>query len=360
MRICICGGGGLGHTCAGVLSSHEDVEVLLYTKHSSQWQRDFKVNTPDATVINGHLASISDRPEDVIPQADMVFLCLPAFLVEKTLLEIRPYLTSRAIVGAVVGNSGFVLFCHKHLPSSTKLFAFQRVPYVSRVVEYGRSANLLGYHAKLLIATENIPDREAFCDEITRLFKTPTELADSFYEVTLSNSNPIIHTGRLYTMWHNWNGRPFDRNTLFYHEWTDEASELEIAMDSELFALLSVLNVNTRHLPTLLDHYEATDAASMTAKLRSIQSLSTILSPMVQTGGGGWIPDFSSRYFIEDFPYGLKMIHDLSIQHNLKCPKISEVLDWGMTKNKNLTYNLPLASHLNERSRAQRGQAALM
>ena len=34
MRICICGGGGLGHTCAGVLSSHKDVEVSLYTNPS--------------------------------------------------------------------------------------------------------------------------------------------------------------------------------------------------------------------------------------------------------------------------------------------------------------------------------------
>ena len=31
MKICICGGGGLGHTCAGVLSSHPDVEVFLFT-----------------------------------------------------------------------------------------------------------------------------------------------------------------------------------------------------------------------------------------------------------------------------------------------------------------------------------------
>ena len=48
MRICICGGGSLGHVCAGVLSSHKDCSVNLYTNHPQQWKHDITI-----TDING-------------------------------------------------------------------------------------------------------------------------------------------------------------------------------------------------------------------------------------------------------------------------------------------------------------------
>lgn len=327
-KICICGGGGLGHTCAAVLSYKQDIEVSLYTQRPEQWQHTFLVHTPNGKDLHGHLAHISSKPQDIIPQADMVLLCLPAFLVEQTLKTIRLYLRKDTIVGAIVGNSGFFIFCHNLLPVTTPLFAFQRVPFISRVINYGKEASLLGYKDQLLIATENIPDNAFFCREMAYLFDTPTELLSSFYEVTLSNSNPILHTGRLYTLWKDWDGMPYPQCPLFYHDWTDEASALEIEMDNEFFALLAALRVNTQHIDTLLHHYEATDASSMTAKLRSIESLSAIPSPMKQVQSG-WIPDFTSRYFTEDFPFGLRFIYELAHQHHIPCPNIDKVYTWG-------------------------------
>ncbi len=334
MRIVICGGGGLGHTCSAVLSTHQDVFVDMLTNRPERWNHEFCINTPDKGTIIGKIDRISSNPEIIVPEADIVLLCLPAFLIEETIIKIRPYLRTKTSVGAVFGCTGFFLFAHKHLPHNTKLFSLQRVPYIARVVEYGKVANLLGYRDKLIMAVENIEQKERFRKQFEEFFWEPVELCDSFYEVTLSNSNPILHTGRLYTMWKDWNGTPFDRCSLFYHEWTVEASQLEIDMDREFFSLLDALNVKTTHIETLLEHYESTDAASMTAKLRSIKSISTILSPMKQVVGG-WIPDFSSRYFIEDFPYGLKNIYDLATKNKVKCPNISRVLDWGMSKTNN-------------------------
>ena len=328
MRICICGGGGLGHTCAGVLSNRKDVTVDLLTSRPKQWNHQFLVNIPEGKTLTGKLEVISDQAEDVIPSADIVFLCLPAFLVEKVILEIKPYLKKDTIVGAVFGCTGFFLFAHQHLPSYTKLFALQRVPYISRVVEYGKEANLLGYRDKLILAVENLNERENFRKQVEKLLGEEIELADSFYEVTLSNSNPILHTGRLYTMWKEWDGKPFSRCILFYREWTLEASSLEIEMDKEFFSLLKVLNVSTKHIKTLLEHYEATDAAGMTKKLRSIESLSTIQAPMKEVAEG-WIPDFSSRYFTEDFPYGLALIHKLAHEKGVPTPTIDKVYEWG-------------------------------
>lgn len=331
MRICVCGGGGLGHTCAGVLSNRPGVVVDMLTNHPEKWNHEFVVNMPDCSNVIGKLDVVTSNPKDVIPYADLIFFCLPAFMVEEEVLKIKPYLQKNTTVGAVVGNTGFFIYSHQHLPKGSKLFSFQRVPYVSRVVEYGKEANLLGYRDKLIMAVENIEDKESFRYQVEDLFGEETELADSYYEVTLSNSNPILHTGRLYTMWKDWNGKPFDRCSLFYKEWTEEASQLEIEMDKEFFTLLKKLNVSTKHIETLLDHYESRNAKEMTAKLQSIVSLSTILSPMKRIDNG-WIPDFKSRYFTEDFPFGLKTIFDLAKQNHVVCPNIERVYVWGSSK----------------------------
>lgn len=330
MVITVFGGGGLGHTCAGMLSQHSDVRVNMLTSKVDLWHKTFDLNTPNG-VLKGRLNCIADKAEDVIPQSDMVLLCLPAFMVEKAIVAIKPWLSVRTLVGTVVSSSGFFLFCHKLLSQNIPLFGFQRVPYISRIVEYGRSANLLGFRDELIVATENIADKEDFAGLCQKLFAEKVRFADSFYEVTLSNSNPILHTGRLYTMWKNWDGKPVSRCPLFYKEWTKEASEIEIKMDEEFFALLHALHVKTDNIDTLLEHYEARNAEEMTKKLQSIQALSAIQSPMKKTDEG-WVPDFGSRYFTEDFPFGLKAIHDLAHRENVSCPYIDQVYQWGMSR----------------------------
>lgn len=336
-KICICGGGGLGHTCAAVLSSHPDVEVMMYTQHPDRWNHDFTVDDPEGKHIQGRLSIISNLPQEVIPHADIVLLCLPAFLVESTLITIQPFLSTNAIVGSVVGNTGFFIFAHQIFHNtSIGLFAFQRVPYISRVIEYGKRAALLGYKDELLMAAENIEDTHNFSLWISSLFRTTTNTVNSFYEVTLSNSNPILHTGRLYSMWKDWKGEAYLHNPLFYHDWTDEASQILLDMDKEFFELLDKLGVSSTHIRTLLAHYEVQDAASLTQKLKSIPSFANILSPMQHTDKG-WIPDTTNRYFTEDFPFGLRFIYELAHQHNSPCPTIDKVYHWGtnlIAKNK--------------------------
>ena len=39
MKICICGGGSLGHVCAGVMASQEDVELNILSGHPDRGKR---------------------------------------------------------------------------------------------------------------------------------------------------------------------------------------------------------------------------------------------------------------------------------------------------------------------------------
>ena len=126
-------------------------------------------------------------------------------------------------------------------------------------------------------------------------------------------------------------GRIYPRMQLFYEEWTEAAADLYIKMDEEFFRLLDRLPVTKGFLPTVLDYYESVDAKSLASKLSSIQGFKGISSPMIETSNG-WIADYSSRYFTEDFPYGLKYIWKLAHENHILCPNIDKVYEWGMSK----------------------------
>lgn len=329
-KVCICGGGSLGHVCAGVLSSQNDVDVNIYTQQPEKWSANINITDLNGKKYSGHLSVISNNPKDAVYGCDIVFLCLPGFAIEDTLLSIKDYI-GNAFVGSIVCSTGFFFAAHKILEEDVKLFGFQRTPFIARTLQYGHSANLLGYKNEVAIATENISNRESFRKLVEKLWITPTKLLNSHYEVSLTNSNPILHTGRLYSMWKNWNGEIYDHNILFYKEWTIDSSKILIEMDSEFAMLLDKLPVAKGTIPSLLEYYESNDAESLCNKIRSIPAFQSITSPMKGVYGG-WIPDFSSRYFTEDFPYGLFFIHKLAHENNILCPTIDKVFEWGISK----------------------------
>lgn len=330
IRICICGGGSLGHVCAGVLSSQPDVEVNIFTQHPEKWSHQLSVTDLAGKVYQGNVRTVSKKASEALDGCSIVFLCLPGYAIKSTLLSIKPFV-GEALVGSIVSNTGFFFAAHEVLGEKAGLFGFQRTPFIGRTENYGHSAFLLGYKKEVAIATENINDTERFRRMAEKLWITPVKLLGSHFEVSLSNSNPILHTGRLYSMWKDWNGEEYDHNILFYKEWTVEASEILIEMDNEFMRLLDTLQVTKGSIPSLLEYYESNDAESLCEKIKSIQAFQNISSPMKQAGKG-WIPDFSSRYFTEDFPYGLAIIHRLAHEKGIFCPTIDKVFDWGMSK----------------------------
>ena len=333
-RICLCGGGSLGHVIAAWLSAKGTAEVSILTGSPDKWNKEINVFLPESEVLTGRLTSVSGNPEEVISDADVVLFCYPGFMIASELERIKPYLKRDAYVGSVFSSTGFFFEALRILSPSQPLWGFQRVPFICRVQEYGSSARLLGYKPCYHIAVENVPDEQKrkFADMISEWFERPVHLLKNYYEASLTNSNPLLHTSRLYTMFGRENeGRVYPRMINFYEDWTVEAADVLIKMDREFFELLKVLPVTEGYLPPILEYYESHDAQSLAAKLSSIAGFKGITSPMIQTEGG-WIPDFKSRYFTEDFPYGLKYIWQLAHAYNISTPVIDEVYQWGISK----------------------------
>lgn len=328
MNICICGGGNLGHVISGYLGAKPDVNVGILTRHPGRWGRQIEVTLPNGSSLIGNLGIVTADAAMVIPQADIVLFCLPGMYIHSEIEKIKPFLKSNTVVGTVVSSTGFFFQAHELIPKQP-IFGFQRVPFIARTEQYGHKACLLGFKSELKVVIEHTAHAEALRCELERLFDTPVGLLNSFYEVSLSNSNPLLHTSRLYSMWKDWHtGVFYPRQSLFYEEWTPEAAQLYIDMDKEFQHLLRALGVDKDSIPPVLEYYESNDALSLCAKIRSIQAFKGIMSPMIEMPQG-WIPDIHSRYFTEDFGYGLSFIHKLGAQSDIAMPNIDKVFIWG-------------------------------
>ena len=89
-RICICGGGALGHVIASWISGHHHVRVNILTNHPEKWDHHIIVDTPDGEVLQGEIDLISQDAKEVIPSSHIVLLCLPGFLIQEELERIKP------------------------------------------------------------------------------------------------------------------------------------------------------------------------------------------------------------------------------------------------------------------------------
>jgi beta-galactosidase len=123
-------------------------------------------------------------------------------------------------------------------------------------------------------------------------------------------------------------GKTYHEIPGFYNSWDEESSELLIACDNEFQQILKALPVRIEPIPTLLEYYDSYDARSLTRKIRSIIAFKHISAPMEKTEKG-FLPDFKSRYFTEDFPFGLLIIKSIAEVLNICTPNIDKILLWG-------------------------------
>lgn len=65
MKICICGGGSLGHVCTGVIASHKNVELNISSGHPESWQRTITLTDINGKQFVANINKISSNLEEV-------------------------------------------------------------------------------------------------------------------------------------------------------------------------------------------------------------------------------------------------------------------------------------------------------
>lgn len=330
MNICIVGGGHIGTTLLCYIKhTYPGYRVSLFTRKPEHFAETIKCNDIEGGFSYGVKPDcISNDAKAAAGNADIVFVALPHFAVEKAFSDIAPYVSERAMIGVLPGGGGCEFFFGKYFDHNKTLFGFQRVPFTAKVQEYGKETNLKSWKPFSVVGTLQRSRIDEACELIEKC-GLKTEKASNFLEVALTPTNPILHTSRTYELFGQYDrNHKFDQKSRFYVGWTDAASETLFSMDNELHTLLDTMqNIDTSAIKRLSEHYESPTIPLMTAKINSIATFQSVYAPMKEEDGK-YVADTDSRMFTEDFPWGLLVIRSYFGYFGLQAPTMDKLLNW--------------------------------
>lgn len=329
MNITVIGGGNIGTLMAAEFAAKKH-NVTVYTPKVEKWSRQLIVYNPQREVLmESCISCVTDCMETAVKDADYIWIVLPAFLFSDIAQKMLPYVQKGQKIGVVPGSGGAEFAFGPLMKKGCVLFGLQRVHSIARLKQYGKSVYMLGRKSSLQLAAIPAKEAAAIGKEVEELFDIPTEVLPNYLCVTLTPSNPILHTTRLYSMFRQYNGETvYERNILFYEEWDDASSEILFACDDELQQICQRLErLDLTSVQSLPVYYESPTVEAMTKKISNIPAFKGLLSPMKQVADG-WKPDFDSRYFQADFLFGLKIIKEIGQLAGVKTPHIDLVWDW--------------------------------
>lgn len=327
-KITVIGGGNIGtqFACQCAAKGHE---VTVFSSRPEAYDGTLEIVDEFGRVTTGRLRKVTDSLQEAASDSRILFVTYPAFRLRKLAEELLPYVTKDMTIVVLPGTGGAEFAFGDCVRAGATLCGLQRVPGVARLERYGKRVRCEGLRSQLYLAAIPHARAQDLAAFMANLWDIPCAVLPNYLSVTLTPSNPILHTARLRTLFRDYHqGVRYPENPLFYGQWDDASSELLLACDGELQGLCRRLDrLDLSNVRSLRFHYESETVQEMTRKLCSIRSLHDLASPMKQVDGG-WVPDFGSRYFTADFPYGLAIIEELGTMLSAKIPNICQTMDW--------------------------------
>ncbi|HEY2777903.1 MAG TPA: NAD/NADP octopine/nopaline dehydrogenase family protein [Gaiellaceae bacterium] len=350
--LAICGGGNAGHALAVVASATFDGDIVWLVR-SEERANLYRAATGEGLrssgVITGHadrLRTVSSDPQQVIPDADIVVIAVPAFAHRPVLLQIAPYLKDDVLVGCAPARGGFEFEASSLIgglaPAGNRvLFGLQTLPWSTRIVEAGRLVNFGAEKASVLMATLPAAAAPATAERLTQLFGMAIAPTSSFLDMTLGNPGQHIHPGLMYGHFHAWAGETFaeDAVPMFYADADEEVSASVEALSAEtltvahaveaasgggldLSGVLSTLDWLRRSYPTQTGDLSTVSSCFRTGPLLHRKA------PMKPASDGRLQPQFDYRYLTEDVPFGLVVTRAIAELAGVATPAIDQVIAW--------------------------------
>lgn len=329
MNITIVGAGNVG-TQLAVHCAEKGNRVTFYTSKPDMIEKHLCIVDESGNVIRtGEIEGATSEAAEAFLEAEVIFITMPAYCMNDIAYKILPFVRVGMKIGLIPGTGGGECTFRKHMEQGAIIFGLQRVPSVARLVEYGKKVCATGYRKELHVGT--LPGRYAkeCSNMIAELLDMPCVVLPNYLNLTLTPSNPILHTTRLKVLFQDYNkGVGYDRIPLFYEEWDNESSELLLKCDNEVQKICAELReFDLREVKSLRIHYESETAEQLTNKIKSIKGFKGLKTPMIQSGDK-FFPDLESRYFIADFPYGLAILVQIAEFIGVEVKNMKETLEW--------------------------------
>lgn len=331
MKITVIGGGNIG-TLMTAEMLYKGHDVTVCSSRPGAWGKQLHVlDAAGEKLFSADICRVTDSMEEALEGAEMVFVTTPAQTFPVLAQRLEPYAAAGMKVGIIPGSGGAEYAFSGMMRKGCVLFGFQRVHSIARLKEYGKSVHMLGRKGELQIGAVPACGAQSVAAVMETLFDMPCRVLPNYLCVTLTPSNPILHTTRLYSLFQDYRpGVAYPEPYLFYEGWDDAASEMLFACDRELQKLCGTIPLDLTTVRSLADHYESHTVRDMTKKIRSIAAFKGIYAPMEKTAQG-WVPDFASRYFTADFSFGLKVIMETARLFEVPVPGMESVWHWFET-----------------------------
>lgn len=330
MNITIVGAGNIGTQFAAHCAEKKH-NVTIFGSKPEKISREISViDENDRVIHKGIINNSTSDEKTAFENADLVIVTMPAFCMKSVADKIYPYAKSGIKICLVPGTGGGECAFKGCLDKGAVVFGLQRVPSVARLVEYGKCVRATGYRDELFVSAIPNSATEECRQIIGSIFdEMKCSALPMYLNLTLTPSNPILHTTRLRVLYKEYkDGFVYDSVPLFYEGWNDETSELLFKCDDEVQNICKQLDMfDLTYVKSLKIHYESPTPEALTRKIQSIKGFKGITSPCVKVENG-FIPDFNSRYFTADFPFGLSILVQIADFLGTDAANIKATLKW--------------------------------
>lgn len=329
MNITIVGAGNVGTQLATHCAEKGNDVIIFGSKPERVYRELTIVNEKYDIIHRGIIKKATSDAKEAFVYADLIFVTMPATMLKEVAEIILPYVKPGLLICIVPGTGGGECAFSKCIEKGATIFGVQRVPSVARLVEYGKIVRAVGYREEMFVSSIPNSETNKCCKIVEDILDIKTTALPNYLNITLTPSNPILHTTRLKNLFGDYYpGRVYSNVPLFYEDWNNESSDLLIKCDNEVQEICKALNTfDLTYTKSLRTHYESPDASAMTKKISSITGFKGIKSP-VKKVENGFIPDFESRYFTADFPYGLSILLQIADFAGVNAKNMRETLEW--------------------------------
>lgn len=329
-RICVIGGGNIGMALTVEISQNSRAEIVLLTSKAGIFEPELSGIDAENKLLKCRPVLITSDYAEALDNVDLIFITFPAFLTKKVIRNLSPHRGGkRRIIVLVPGSGGREFYFRDFAVKGDIVIGFDRAPFVSRISKPGSTTHF-SKKDKTRFSSLNKIDSAAMENMLSNLLNMRCTCISHYLNITFTPSNQILHTARLYTLFaKNRLSDFFSGQIKFYAEWDDDSSDCLLAADDELQSICGALaeQIDLSGVIPLKIHYESDTSHKLTEKIRSIKSLSGIDAPLVPKEDG-YVIDRDSRYFQEDFPFGLCIIKDFAVMTNTNTPVIDRILQW--------------------------------